>query len=197
MTRNTIFTALLALMAAAFCSSCEKETVETPRLESHFMNFDFSESPDGALAVSLAKELDKATPKLMRDAASTSEDIDLVVFQSPDGSFHLASPSSEILDEPFPIVKEWATRKTTRIRKTTLTPDEASEVREGEAGKHFEQGTEQGRGAWSGPVKAGEVFALQLDSGEVVLASTTICIGVQTASGNCIGIYIHKKKDKE
>lgn len=200
MNRNVFFFAALMLISTLTFTACEKPEVESPRLEGYQLDLDFENAPDGALAVSLGKDAADSRVLTTREGAAASGQIQLVAFRDADRGIFLASPSARFLNRNFPAIKEWRTRQEVQIRKTSLSPAEADNLRQGEATSRireaFKLGEAVGDGQTTGPVQEGDVYAIQLPGGDIVLAHISICIGVYTANGNCIGIYIQKDSDK-
>lgn len=200
MTRNVFSMTALVLISTLTFLSCEKPEVESPRLEGYQLDLDFNEVADGALAVSLGDNLADSKVRTIRESAAFSEQVHLIACRDVDHGIILASPSAKFLTRQLPALKEWRTRQEVQIRKTTLTPEEADNLREGEASTRileaFRLGESVGDGQTTGPVQEGDVFAIKLPDGDVVLVKTSICIGVYTAAGHCIGIYIKRDKKK-
>ncbi len=200
MNRNVFFMTALILIGSLTFSACEKPEVETPRLEGYQLDLDFENVPDGALAVSLGEDAADSKVWSTRESAQAAGQIQLIAYRDADQGILLASPNARFLNRYLPAIKEWPTRQKVQIRKTNLSPEEASNLRQGEAAAQireaFQLGESVGDGQMTAPVQEGEVYAIQLPGGDIVLAHISICIGVYTANGNCIGIYIQKDKDK-
>lgn len=195
MNRIVFFSAALLISICSFMS-CDKPSEEvSPTIDGHHLNLELEEGP---LAVSIAKPLDKSSALAAKSQEDRSREVDLIAFHSAAGSVHLASPSSEAILRYAPEIRGWAKRNTTAIRKTDLTPEEARSMRENEAAgqmlEAFERGSAYEDGLMTADLEEGQVYAILFDNGEVGLVSITICIGVMTANGNCIGIYIHREK---
>ena len=200
MNRNAFFTTALLLISALTFSSCEKTEFENPRLDGYQLDLNFEEVEDGALAVSLGDKPSDSWVATTRESARTPEEVQLIAFRDADRGIILASPNAHFLGRYVPSIKEWRHRQKVQIRKTSLSPQEANNLRQGEAAAQmreaFRNGEAVGEGQMTAPVQEGDVYAIQLPDGDIVLAHISICIGVYTANGNCIGIYIQKDKTK-
>lgn len=198
MNRNVFFSAALLISICSFMS-CDKPSEEvSPTIDGHHLNLELEEGP---LAVSITKPIDKSAALVAKSQDRRSGEIDLIAFQTETGSVRLASPSTNAVLPYAPNIREWDKRNTTAIRKTDLTPEEARSLRENEAAGQmldaFERGSAYEDGLMTADLADGQVYAVLFGNGEVGLVSITICIGVMTANGNCIGIYIHREKKKE
>lgn len=200
MNRNVFFMTALMLIGMLTISSCEKPETESPRLEGYQLDLDFNDVEDGALAVSIGDNLADSKVLNIRESARSSDEVHLIAYRDEEHGIFLASPSAKFLTRQLPVLKEWRTRQEVQIRKTSLTPEEADNLREGEASTRileaFRLGESVGDGQTTGPLQEGDVFAIKLPGGDVVLVKASICIGVYTAAGHCIGIYIKRDKDK-
>jgi hypothetical protein len=200
MNRNVFFMTALTLIGTLTISSCEKPQTESPYLEGYQMDLDFNDVEDGALAVSFGDNPADSKVLTIRESAGSSEEVHLIAYRDREHGIILASPGAKFLTRQLPVLKEWRTRQEVQIRKTTLTPEETDNLREGEASTRileaFRLGESVGDGQTTGPVQEGDVFAIKLPDGDVVLVKTSVCIGVYTAAGHCIGIYIKRDKKK-
>jgi hypothetical protein len=197
MKRIALFATVLLLSASTFFS-CEKNDTVNPLLADVHLNLDFTEAEDDALAISFGKPLDKSTPLSVKSGERLAESIHLLALRDAEGRFVLASPAADFVLAQLPRVREWPVRNRTVIRKTSLTAAEADGLREGEAAgiirEAFQHGQEIDGGQRSAPLRENDVFAIQTPDGDIILAKVSICIGVTTPKGWCIGIHI--KKDK-
>lgn len=197
MKRIALFATALLLSASTFFS-CEKDNTINPLLAGFQLNLDFTAAEDGALAISFGKPIDKSTPLSVKSGERLAESIHLLALRDAEGRFVLASPAADFVLSQLPAVREWPVRNRAVIRKTSLTPAEADELRQGEAASKireaFQRGQEIDGGQRSAPLRENDVFAIQTPDGEIILAKVSICIGVTTPKGWCIGIHI--KKDK-
>lgn len=200
MNRNVFFMTALMLISLLTFSSCEKTEVDNPLLDGYQLDLDFTEVEDGALAVSLGNTMNDSKVWTTREGFHNADKVHLLAYRNAEGDIFLSSPSATFLTRQFPQLKEWRMRQEVQIRKTSLTPEEADNLRKNEASAKilaaFRYGESVGDGQSSGPVEEGDVFAIQLPDGDIVLAQASICIGVYTAAGHCIGIYIKRDKDK-